>query len=266
VRSLPLVAALSIAFILGCAGATPEDTGTGEPGDTHTGRGGTGSHDVDDDGDGFTENEGDCDDSSRSVNPDAADECDDGLDNDCAGGDEPCHSASSIARLSWIGDLTYDGSSVVVNYGLGALVLHSNKQVCWITAIHSGSGAAPEGCPDCAYAFATEVTGDSSGGDYCDAFTSDTIFATESASDFWFGSSAVKAWGWADSYTYTYSGTDYELTETVFMYYDDGASTRQWLLRHYNFPAGGVYNVEGDKYSASWAVLLPGDYYYYFYY
>jgi hypothetical protein len=50
------------------------------------------------------------------------------------------------------------------------------------------------------------------------------------------------------------------------MYYDDGGSTQEWILRHYNFADAGVYNVVGDKRSASWAVVLPEEYYYYFYY
>jgi len=40
--------------------------------------------DVDDDGDGFTENEGDCDDHNGSISPDADDDCN-GLDDNCNG-------------------------------------------------------------------------------------------------------------------------------------------------------------------------------------
>jgi len=40
--------------------------------------------DRDDDGDGFTENEGDCDDSNADVRPDRTDECN-GIDDDCDG-------------------------------------------------------------------------------------------------------------------------------------------------------------------------------------
>ena len=38
---------------------------------------------VDDDGDTFSENDGDCDDSNAEVNPLAEEICDDGIDNDC---------------------------------------------------------------------------------------------------------------------------------------------------------------------------------------
>lgn len=37
----------------------------------------------DSDGDGWSESQGDCDDANAAVNPDAAETCDDGVDNDC---------------------------------------------------------------------------------------------------------------------------------------------------------------------------------------
>ena len=42
---------------------------------------------VDNDGDGFTPNEGDCDDEDETVNPDAEEIPGDGIDNDCTDGD-----------------------------------------------------------------------------------------------------------------------------------------------------------------------------------
>lgn len=268
-RSLKLVTALNIAFILGCVGAAPEETATDKPGgrDTEEPNETDPPEEDDDDDDGFTEDEGDCDDDDEDVHPDAEEVCDDGVDNDCNDGDIECpHGDTGTAYLTWTGDLTYDGSSVTVNYGLGALNLATNENVCWLTAEHSGSSRAPSGCPDCEYSFGTKVTDDSSGGDYCNAFTADTLFTEYSPSDMWFGSSAVTAWGWADNYTYSYGGTDYDLSEAVFMYYDDGGSTQEWILRHYNFADGGVYSVEGDKRSASWSTVISEEYYYYFYY
>jgi hypothetical protein len=49
-----------------------------------------GPADTDDDGDGYTENEGDCNDADASVNPGAADICGDGIDQDCSGADAVC--------------------------------------------------------------------------------------------------------------------------------------------------------------------------------
>ena len=47
-------------------------------------------NDVDDDGDGYTENEGDCKDSDSTIYPDAIEICGDGIDQDCDGSDLEC--------------------------------------------------------------------------------------------------------------------------------------------------------------------------------
>ena len=44
----------------------------------------------DDDDDGYSENQGDCNDNNASVNPGATDVCGDGIDQDCSGGDLVC--------------------------------------------------------------------------------------------------------------------------------------------------------------------------------
>ncbi|MBI5550264.1 MAG: putative metal-binding motif-containing protein [Desulfobacterales bacterium] len=49
-----------------------------------------GPSDTDDDGDSYTENEGDCNDGNASIFPGANDVCGDGVDQDCSGGDEIC--------------------------------------------------------------------------------------------------------------------------------------------------------------------------------
>jgi hypothetical protein len=54
-----------------------------------------GSFEEDGDGDGFTGEQGDCDDEDPNVNPGADEVCDDGIDNDCDGDiDEGCDQAA----------------------------------------------------------------------------------------------------------------------------------------------------------------------------
>ena len=65
------------------SGGASSDTGT-VSGDDTAGDVSEADPDVDNDGDGYTENEGDCDDASATVNPDAIDGCD-GTDEDCDG-------------------------------------------------------------------------------------------------------------------------------------------------------------------------------------
>lgn len=51
--------------------------------------------DVDDDTDGYTENQGDCNDSDDAIHPGASEFCGDGIDQDCDGGDEACPNIDS---------------------------------------------------------------------------------------------------------------------------------------------------------------------------
>ena len=65
-------------------------------------------YDLDDDEDGYSENEGDCDDEDPAINPDAEEICRDGIDNNCDGVvDEGCTLA---------GDLDGNGTIDIADY------------------------------------------------------------------------------------------------------------------------------------------------------
>jgi hypothetical protein len=59
----------------------------------------SGSAYVDTDGDGFTENQGDCDDNDNSIYPGAPEICGDGIDQDCDGSDKICPNLLSVYLL-----------------------------------------------------------------------------------------------------------------------------------------------------------------------
>ena len=60
---------------------------------------------IDNDGDGYSENQGDCNDADDRIYPGAFEICGDGVDQDCAGGDLLCEQCADIAG-GWNGTET----------------------------------------------------------------------------------------------------------------------------------------------------------------
>ncbi len=64
--------------------------------------------DIDNDGDGYTEAQNDCNDADSSINPGATDVCGDGIDQDCSGADVVCPDDNSLVREAQAGELIGD--------------------------------------------------------------------------------------------------------------------------------------------------------------
>ena len=87
--------------------------------------------DVDNDGDGLTENQGDCNDADPAIKPGATEVCGDDIDQDCDGSDLTCENVIADAgpdQTVTEGDpLTLDGSNSFIPDGSNAsLPLDSN--------------------------------------------------------------------------------------------------------------------------------------------
>ena len=66
-----------------------------------------GTENFDDDGDGFSERDGDCNDADELINPNAQDILDDGIDQDCSGADLSCDTTTEV---EWIVDFPATGT------------------------------------------------------------------------------------------------------------------------------------------------------------
>ncbi|MBM76474.1 MAG: hypothetical protein CMK59_13795 [Proteobacteria bacterium] len=106
-----------------------------------------GTNAYDDDGDGFSENEGDCDDTTTQRSPAVAEICGDGVDNDC---DQDQNDEGAQGCVDYYYD--YDGDG----YGYGDLSLGTSLGVCTceptgqFTALQAGDceDSLPQVSPD----------------------------------------------------------------------------------------------------------------------
>ena len=76
---------------------------------------------MDDDGDGYTENQGDCNDANNKIHPGAAETCGDGIDQDCNGSDLACSNTPAAPTGVKASDGTVSGKvNVTWNASTGA--------------------------------------------------------------------------------------------------------------------------------------------------
>jgi hypothetical protein len=92
--------------------------------------------DYDDDGDGYTENEGDCDDGDSSVSPGEAEQCDD-LDNDCDGYInedwwDVYEENDTSAAVYYLGEVDEDSSWSGSEVTVSGLTLHEAGDEDWL--------------------------------------------------------------------------------------------------------------------------------------
>lgn len=105
-----LLTLMVMGLVIACSGGGGSDGGGGAP---HT----VSSNDIDDDGDGYTENEGDCDDTVAESYPGAMELCGDGVDQDCDGSDVDCSSVPDTPANVQASDLSEGLTNVEVSWG-----------------------------------------------------------------------------------------------------------------------------------------------------
>jgi len=121
-----------------------------------------GPMDVDDDGDGFTENQGDCNDNNPNINPEATEICNDNIDNDCDGyidcKDQDCFSDPACKPCT---DDDHDGYYLESDCGTAVDCNDNNAninpgatEICNDTKDNDCDGYADCDDPDCLSDFA----------------------------------------------------------------------------------------------------------------
>ena len=98
--------------------------------------------DVDDDGDGYTENQNDCDDTDSSIHPGATETCGDTVDQDCNGSDPACVTDPN--------DVDNDGDGYTENQGdlddTNATTHPGATEICGDNVDNDCDGQIDEGC------------------------------------------------------------------------------------------------------------------------
>ena len=209
-----------------------EPTGPKEPGDEPSDENPDGqpssetADDIDDDGDGFSENEGDCDDTDPSIFPNASEIENDGIDQDCDGAD-----LVNIPQLSYAGMSDYYFARPQPSSG------GTNCRMFF--DVEGATSTVP--CPGCSYVFDLTFTM-LQGSSYNNSFTDCHALSTP--------------------FTVTYAFVDnYENTgEMALLEYDGG----EWVLFGLNGrPAQDQFDeVSFDGFNFSYSVGYKDSYFY----
>ena len=215
-----------------------------------------GELDVDDDADGYTENDGDCDDTVRRIKPGATDGCSGaglGVDDNCNGIiDDDCATAdTATAIVYYAGDATVcDGPTFLTgHFGYDIQSTTTGDPVCEVFSTWSDAGGTlpRAACPDCDWAFNLTLSDGVLSGTACEG-----IGLT---ADSWDGLDL--SWGFSPAYDYVYGTDVFSLTNVVFYYSTDSSA---WRFFSYNY-AGYGDNVS-DGTSLTFAKYSTYVYYY----
>ncbi len=222
-----------------CGGGGGNDTGGGT---TDTG-GGSGSTAADDDNDGYSEDEGDCNDRSTAVNPGARETCN-GRDDNCdgsideggvcgdtggGGGGGGGGSDTGLAAVFFTGTFNATSRSLTsADFGQVFYGLRSGSLVCDFRGEMPYEGPAT-GCPDCTWSFDLgPITGSDTVAGDCGA-----VALSAGAYDGYFDYS----WGLARSFDF-YGDGSIIVEDTVTLQY-----AGEWIPFAFNASAYGITQV-----------------------
>ena len=220
---------------------TADDSGT----DTTT----TAGYYTDDDGDGWSEAEGDCDDADPERRPERWWEaCDNKIDDDCDGRvDEGCGDGTAYVWAEHVVTTDADGAFVAGLTG-GFFRRADGSLVCAYFNTWYDATPAPSGCPGCLWSFGLAQDGWGSEGDGCDLMDLDVTEASVANESYW------------DEISYVGYAPEAVRGEPAFDVYQAMVTYREplgWFVTaYYNLPARGTERAWIDGYTVRWGMNL----------
>jgi hypothetical protein len=164
---------------------------------------------------------------------------------------------TGVAVAYWTGGFEADGAAFSSGtFGWSYFGLGRGDWVCETVGAFDYVGPAPDGCPDCAWAWDLSAVRDSHAtGDACGAGDIDWADGDlDGQLDY--------SWGFAEAYDYDYHGTPLVFEDVVLLYTDS------WFAFAFSLPSYGIYQTSGDASDVSFARLITsteGEAYYYAY-